>query len=109
MVRPVADGVRPNLNAFAERFFEHRQQIVVGPFQQSARVVIGVRFQKCGPFRTQRAVETYLDSPAGEPIVKSANRRAMFEQPLGVVARAKQGQIDAQLNSAFLVKFFQRR
>ena len=89
VVGPVADGVGPHLNSFAERLVEHRQQIVVGPFKKAAGVVVGIFFRQRRAFRTQCAVEADFDRPTGQPLIEGAAGRAVFEQPLSIVAGAE--------------------
>ena len=50
-VRAIANGMRPNLHALAQRFLKHGQEVLFLPFQEPGRVVIRIILEQRRAFR----------------------------------------------------------
>ena len=80
-IRAIADRVRFNLDAFAQRFDQHRPQLFRFHGQKSRRVRrIGIWLLERCATRTERAVRNHFDGAESESITVRADRRTFVEQ-----------------------------
>src|SRR5947208_1457757 len=80
-ISAVADRVRLDLNATAQRLFKHWPQLVRFLREETGSVgFVRIRREQCRAARTERTIKNDFDRALGETVIECIQGRAIFQQ-----------------------------